>query len=58
MGIVYETPNGEDKNSDIAKTYLAGSYKFTVEEIEVYKIIWFMFKCLNLFKLIDYILFS
>lgn len=50
MGHGYETPNGEDKESDIAKTYLAGSYKFTVDELEVYKIIWIISKLLMSFK--------
>ena len=35
----YETPNGMQPNSEEAKKYLAGEYKFIVEEIELYKLI-------------------
>jgi hypothetical protein len=34
LGHSYEVPNGND-----AHTYLAGSYNFTLQEIEVFKII-------------------
>jgi hypothetical protein len=35
----YETPNGMQPGSDEAKNYLAGDKNFTVEEIELYKLI-------------------
>ncbi len=35
----YELPNGMQPNTEEAKKYLAGEEKFTVEEIELYKLI-------------------
>ena len=36
----YETPNRYAYGSTEARNYLAGSYNFTVVEIEVFKLIW------------------
>jgi len=38
-GNSYETPIGMQPSSDEAKKYLAGDKNFTVEEIELYKLI-------------------
>ena len=39
LGNIYEAPNGHACGSIEAKNYLAGSYNFTVAEIEVFKLI-------------------
>ena len=39
IGDTYKPPEGMVYNSEEAKKYLAGSHKFRVEEIEVYKIV-------------------
>ncbi len=39
LGSSYEAPNGHLFGSNEAKNYLAGSYTFTVQEIEVFKLI-------------------
>ena len=39
LGHSYESPNGYAFKSDEARNYLAGSFKFTVNEIEVFKLI-------------------
>ena len=38
FGSTYTSPEGVNCNNTIAKSYLAGEYKFTVKEIEVYSI--------------------
>lgn len=38
LGKEYEAPNGYAPDSNEAKSYLAGSYYFYVEEIEVFRI--------------------
>ena len=40
LGYTYEAPNGYAYQSTEARNYLAGSYNFTVNEIEVFKLIW------------------
>ena len=39
LGSSYESPNGYAYQSNEARNYLAGSYEFTVDEIEVFKLI-------------------
>ena len=39
LGNCYELPNGYAYKSNEARNYLAGSYSFTVDEIEVFKLI-------------------
>ena len=39
LGQYYELPNGYTYQSTEARNYLAGSYLFTVSEIEVFKLI-------------------
>ena len=39
LGSSYELPNGYAYQSNEAKNYLAGSFRFTVNEIEVFKLI-------------------
>ena len=39
LGHSYESPNGYAYGSNEARNYLAGSFNFTVNEIEVFKLI-------------------
>ena len=39
FGYTYQLPEGITMNSDLAKSYLAGSYQFKIVEIEVYKVV-------------------
>jgi hypothetical protein len=38
LGSTYEVPEGLTYNTDLAKNYMAGSYKFKVKEIEVFQV--------------------
>ena len=38
IGYCYSLPQGVKENSDESKRYLAGSEKFKIKEIEVYKV--------------------
>jgi hypothetical protein len=38
LGSSYELENGDKQQSEILKQYLAGSHKFKVTDIEVYRI--------------------
>ena len=40
VGGYYELPDGIIKNTEEAKSYLAGSHNFKVLELEVYKLEW------------------
>ena len=39
LGLSYEAPNGYTHGSNESRSYLAGSYNFFVDEIEVFRIV-------------------